>query len=309
MVLLCGIPSESPLAMVAAQLRRLGVPHVFFNQRHVARTDMWFTVSRGHVTGRLNLDGRTYRLEDFRGVYTRLMDDRALPEMRDEPEDSEKSRHSHALHDTLMQWCEVTPARVVNRTAPMGSNSSKPYQAQLIRKHGFSIPETLITNDPELVRQFLSRHQQLIYKSISGIRSIVETLDESALARLGHIRWCPTQFQEYIPGKNLRVHTIDSRVFATAVVSNVTDYRYAHLQKGGETELSATELSEQLVQRCLRLSQGLGLSFAGIDLKVTPDERVYCLEVNPSPAFSYYESNTGQPIAEAVARFLSGHWV
>ena len=30
-----------------------------------------------------------------------------------------------------------------------------------------------------------------------------------------------------------------------------------------------------------------------------------CLEVNPSPVFSYYELNTEQPIADAVARLLA----
>ena len=30
----------------------------------------------------------------------------------------------------------------------MASNGSKPYQTQLIRAHGFAVPETLITNDP-----------------------------------------------------------------------------------------------------------------------------------------------------------------
>lgn len=43
---------------------------------------------------------------------------------------------------------------------------------------------------------------------------------------------------------------------------------------------------------------------AGIDLKLAPDGRVFCLEVNPSPVFSYYEQHTGQPIADAVARLL-----
>jgi glutathione synthase/RimK-type ligase-like ATP-grasp enzyme len=57
---------------------------------------------------------------------------------------------------------------------------------------------------------------------------------------------------------------------------------------------------------CVKLSAGLGLAFAGIDLKVTQDKRVYCFEVNPSPAFSYYEANTGQPIARAVAAYLAG---
>jgi hypothetical protein len=44
---------------------------------------------------------------------------------------------------------------------------------------------------------------------------------------------------------------------------------------------------------------------SGIDLKITPDDEVYCFEVNPSPAFSYYESNTGQPISAAIARALT----
>ena len=46
------------------------------------------------------------------------------------------------------------------------------------------------------------------------------------------------------------------------------------------------------------------MEFAGIDLKVTPENEVYCFEVNPSPAFSYYENNTGQPIAEGLAHRL-----
>ena len=66
----------------------------------------------------------------------------------------------------------------------MGSNASKPYQAQLIRAHGFAVPETLITNDPEEVRAFQRQHPRVIYKSISGVRSIVQTLAEEDLARL-----------------------------------------------------------------------------------------------------------------------------
>jgi hypothetical protein len=32
---------------------------------------------------------------------------------------------------------------------------------------------------------------------------------------------------------------------------------------------------------------------------------VFCFEVNPCPAFSFYESNTGQPIAASLARYLA----
>jgi hypothetical protein len=41
MILLCGIPSETPLAMVAQQLTGLGAPFVMFNQRRFADYREW----------------------------------------------------------------------------------------------------------------------------------------------------------------------------------------------------------------------------------------------------------------------------
>jgi glutathione synthase/RimK-type ligase-like ATP-grasp enzyme len=68
--------------------------------------------------------------------------------------------------------------------------------------------------------------------------------------------------------------------------------------------LREVELSAELASRCVSLTRALGLVFAGIDLKITPDDRVVCFEVNPSPAYSYYESHSGQAISSAVAYCL-----
>jgi glutathione synthase/RimK-type ligase-like ATP-grasp enzyme len=277
-----------------------------FNQRNFPVSDIEFEVAGNNIRGTLRLNGSCYNLEDFTGILTRTMDDQFLPELRGEPEGSPARLHARALHEALMRWSELAPARVVNRAAPMGSNFSKPYQLQLIRKQGFQVPETLITNDPELVLQFRARHGKLIYKSISGVRSIVSTLNDEDEDRLELIRWCPTQFQQFIEGTNVRVHTVGEEVFATAANTTATDYRYAGRQAGEPAELTAVKISDSLARRCVDLARALGLAFAGIDLKFTPEGEVYCFEVNPSPAFSYYESNTGQPIAEAVARYLAG---
>jgi glutathione synthase/RimK-type ligase-like ATP-grasp enzyme len=103
-----------------------------------------------------------------------------------------------------------------------------------------------------------------------------------------------------VEGTNVRVHTIGSEVFATSISADSTDYRY------GNAELKTFELSDELSKKCVKLSQALGLDFAGIDLKITPEGRIFCFEVNPSPAFSYYEANTGQPISKALALYLAG---
>jgi glutathione synthase/RimK-type ligase-like ATP-grasp enzyme len=291
--------------MVAEALGRISVPFAMFNQREFATAELSVEVAGEQPTGRIRLDGRSYALEGISGVYTRLMDDRLLPELADEPEDSPVRRRCRALHDALTRWADIAPGRVVNRTAPMASNGSKPYQAQLIQALGFAVPETLITDDPEAVAEFAARHGRVIFKSISGQRSIVRTLESTDAARLDTLTACPVMFQRHIEGTDVRVHTVGERVFATAIGSSATDYRYAHLD-GGTSELTAIDLPDALAERCAALSTGLGLDFAGIDLRLTTEGEAVCFEVNPCPAFSYYESHTGQPIADAVARHLAG---
>lgn len=306
MILLCGIPTETPMALVSDALNSNGTRYVVLNQRKFASMKMSLDINGGKTTGRLQLNGDSYSVDEFTGVFTRLMDYHHLPELKDAPADSPELKFCSNLFETLTRWAEISPARVVNRVAPMGSNFSKPYQAQLIKRFGFEVPETLITNDPELVRAFRARHGRVIYKSISGVRSIVQTLTDDDMSRIDNIRWCPTQFQAFVEGTNVRVHTVGEKVFATAISTDATDYRYAHLQSGDHAELRPAELADDLAEMCVKLSAGLGLAFAGIDLKITPENYVYCFEVNPSPAFSYYEAQTGQPISRAVADYLSG---
>lgn len=306
MILLCGIPTETPMALVREALDDNGARYVVLNQRKFSTMKMSLEISGGKPSGKLQLNGDSYSIDEFTGVFTRLMDYHHLPELKDEPADSPQLKFCGNLFDTLTRWAEISTARVVNRVAPMGSNFSKPFQAQLIKRYGFEVPETLITNDPDLVRAFRARHGRVIYKSISGVRSIVQTLSDDDMTRIDNIRWCPTQFQAFVEGTNVRVHTVGEKVFATAIKTDATDYRYAHRQSGDHAALRPVDLSDDLAEMCVNLSTGLGLAFAGIDLKITPENYVYCFEVNPSPAFSYYESQTGQPISRAVADYLSG---
>jgi hypothetical protein len=78
-ILLSGIPSESPLAMVATELERLGAAHLVFNQRRFADASPEWELVGGVVRGQLQLGGAAYPVEEVRGACTRLMDDRFLP--------------------------------------------------------------------------------------------------------------------------------------------------------------------------------------------------------------------------------------
>jgi glutathione synthase/RimK-type ligase-like ATP-grasp enzyme len=303
MILLWGIPSEPSVEFVHAATRRRQDTVLMFNQRWVRESTI--DVSDAGGGGTLAVGDHRYALEDFTGVLLRPMDYRRLPELKGEPDNSPAIRHSHNFHETLSWWANIADAVVMNRPEAMTSNASKPYQSQLIAKAGFAIPDTVVTTDPEEVAAFHSQHGRLFYKSISGHRSIVRELLTDDLERLADICWCPVQFQQYILGEDVRVHVVGQHVFATAVASNAIDYRYV-VAETDFPQLRPIELDDALKHRCVTLATHLGLAFAGIDLRLTPDGKWYCFEVNPSPAFSYYEAHTGQPIAAAVAEALAG---
>jgi glutathione synthase/RimK-type ligase-like ATP-grasp enzyme len=185
----------------------------------------------------------------------------------------------------------------------MYSNGSKPLQIQLIGDAGFLVPETLVTSDQAEAREFWRRHGRVVYKSASGVRSIVQELDDRAATRLGRLETLPVQFQEFVAGVDVRVHVVGTRTFAAEIVGSGTDYRYSALQ-GGQATLTATELAPELMARCVALSRQMELPLSGIDLRRRPDGAYVCFEVNPMPAYTYFQAHSGLPISQALSEML-----
>jgi hypothetical protein len=302
MILLWGLAGDAPLAGVAKRLSQIGAPAFLLDQRAVARTSVSLGAS---LSGVVRIDGvAVLALEDVTAAYIRPHDSTRIVE-RTAPGDPGASRRAMETDMALLAWADIAPGRILNRPEAMTSNDSKPYQAGIIERHGLRVPDTLITTDIEAVRAFQARHGTLIYKSIGSTRSIVRRLSEEQAHRLDNLRWCPTQFQQHVPGTDFRVHVIDEHVFATEIRSQADDYRYA-AATGRSPELQAVQLPGDVATRCCEVARALTLTFAGIDLRRTPAGEWYCFEVNPSPGYSYYQRGTGQLIDLAVARHLAG---
>ena len=292
--LLWGIGIEQPLAAVRRELKRLGAPIFEVDQRDAQQTTIELDVG-GEIQGQIRVRDRRIDLAEITAAYLRPY---GLAR-----EDDAVRRHRAILEYAMMIWARITPALVVNRPQAMAANDSKPWQMEQVREIGFRVPETLVTTDPDAARGFRERHGAVIYKSLSGTRSIVSRLEPSDFARLANVSYCPTQFQEYVPGRDFRVHVAGGELFASEIISDADDYRYPGRHR---VQILARDLPEDVAARCRRLARATNLPVAGIDLRRTPDGEWYCFEVNPSPAFTYYESRTGQPIARAIARFLAG---
>ncbi|MCD4706541.1 MAG: ATP-grasp domain-containing protein [Candidatus Sabulitectum sp.] len=299
-ILVCGIESEDPVNLLLDSLKSRKADCLFLNQEELADrvTLRWQLTDKG-VEGFIRIGDQVVSTEQIQSVFLRMMPVEFMPEFDDQPEIAGKIR---SIMHSMVHLFDLLPARIVNRRRPMMSNNSKPYQALLIKKCGFSVPSTFITNDLEALKRSDLYSESMIYKSISSTRSIVQTAELFDHQRLERLRLLPTQFQEKIEGYCIRVHVIGKSAIATRINSEATDYRYAVLENKGSA-LSPMEINCDLHGRCVNLAERLGLNFCGIDLMVS-DDRIVCLEVNPCPGYSYYQKAADQPISDVLADYL-----
>lgn len=299
MILLWGTMDDSPLAATHAALARAGANFFFLDHRAIAASEIDYAFSP-EAGGRcvVRVANAPIDMAYVKVAYVRGSDFLDYDEFRELPADSPKVLQAGWFEAQLRAWLDACDAVVINRSGPSATNYSKPYQMMTIKQAGFLVPEALISNDAAAATRFLSENPNSIYKSLSAVRSIVRRVDDSHRSFIDDVNWCPTLFQRLIPGTNYRAHVINGEVLAVRIESDQLDYRY------GKSSITVTELPSEVAEKCRRLTAMLGLYFSGIDLMRTPDDDWYCFEVNPSPAYPYFELGSGQPISVALADFM-----
>ena len=288
MILVWGSAQDAPLARVLQLLHEHGGAFLHIDMDQLARLRHDITLGPT-PSGWLEVDGVRVDVSTLRGIYLRPL--------------QSVSGRAAAGAAVLLGLAALSPALVINPPAAGLSNASKPYQLRLIAQAGLAVPKTLVTSDPAAALAFVATHGRVIYKSISGVRSVVSALstaDSTRLLALGH---GPVQLQRWVAGRDVRVHVVGQRCFASAVDSQATDYRYA-ARDGLDVQLSAMDIPVALQRRLVALNRALGLHFSGIDLRRGNGGIWTCFEVNPSPGFTFYEDATGQDIGEAVVELL-----
>ncbi|MEW6281326.1 MAG: glutathione synthase [Candidatus Eremiobacterota bacterium] len=299
MIVVLGSPEDAMIRRVSGELERRSARAVVVDPGHIPgtiRLDVRLPFMGGCFSWE---DGRILDFGDIGAIYSRfgISDFQGAEGITEDQQFQVNLQCAGCLSPVLNEL----PALVINRPRANASNGSKPYQAGLIARMGFRVPDTLVTNEPDVAREFYELHRgQVIYKSISHIRSQVQLVLPEDLDRLDSLPNCPVQLQEFIPGTDVRVHVLgDHAVFPHRIQTATKDYRFDR-----NVEIRAALLPSEVAEACCDLARGLGLVMAGIDLRFTPDGEVVCFEVNPSPAYNYYEAHTGQPITSTLCDML-----
>jgi glutathione synthase/RimK-type ligase-like ATP-grasp enzyme len=149
-----------------------------------------------------------------------------------------------------------------------------------------------------------------IYKTFSCTHAIwreTRLLREDDLQLMDAVHVAPVIFQEFVPVDcDLRITAVGDRLFPAAIRSVPRDGRIDFRMNVGDAGMSAEELPSKVVDQLRSLLAQLGLSYGAIDMRRTPDGEYYFFEVNTAGEFLFVEDRTGQPIARAIADWLSG---
>jgi glutathione synthase/RimK-type ligase-like ATP-grasp enzyme len=203
----------------------------------------------------------------------------------------------------------------VNPVDAAARAGSKIFQHEAAGQVGLKMPETIFTNSPREIREFLARHEGVIYKPLSAAGwkdhdsqfvSYTTVLEEKNLVSDEVLRQTPGIFQELIPkAYELRVTVIGGRVLAAKVLSQQTqrgklDWRRSY----DELRFEQTRLPPEVEDKCTALLDGLGLVFGCFDFVVTPAGEHIFLEVNEMGQFLFVERYCGLPLLDAFSEFL-----
>jgi glutathione synthase/RimK-type ligase-like ATP-grasp enzyme len=185
-------------------------------------------------------------------------------------------------------------------------------QLKVARSVGLSIPDTLVTNEPDAAREFIERFGvgRVVRKAF---RNIAEAPRETHLLRaedielLDAVRYTPVIFQQFVPAYiDLRVTIVENDIFA-ASISSEAQYAADYRPGLASAKVEPYSLPSSVADKLFKLMRSFGLNYGAIDLRVTPEGDYVFFEVNPAGEYLFISRRTGQPIAAAIAASLERH--
>jgi glutathione synthase/RimK-type ligase-like ATP-grasp enzyme len=206
----------------------------------------------------------------------------------------------------------------VNDNYAASRANSKAVQLVSASRVGWTIPRTLLSNDPARAREFFRANKSTIYKpfltplwkSSDGKTHTTMTTELTNVANISDtaLASCAGIYQEKIAKDyEIRVTVMGCTCFAAKIHSQdsrstETDWRMGFY---GRINIERIYLPKKIEQLCIALLRELGLVFGAIDLAVTPDGDYVFFEVNEMGQFLWVEEMCPSiPLLDAFAKFL-----
>lgn len=263
----------------------------------------------------IHVQGRLIRKSEVTAIWARRF---ALPEILAQVKPAYADFVRRELATVMDAFLEGAPEVFqINTSSADRIAGNRILQSERAKKIGFSVPESLVTQDAAAARAFLDRHVDVVCKALSfgrlsstpGAELVAYTSVASRDLPLDGLARCPALFQEKIPKRfDWRITTVGDRAFsARAPVgpeSSLVDWR---AEEDAATNFEAVEPPPQIVEWLIQLARDSGIVYGAHDLIQSETDEFYFLETNPAGQWGWLELTLGLQIGRAIADELVAH--
>jgi hypothetical protein len=168
--------------------------------------------------------------------------------------------------------------------------SNKLLQLRVAQRAGLRIPRTLVSQNPEAVREFC-KDNQVVVKPVAGAQDVAVATGvvRPDLLTDDAIRICPAIYQECIPGaRHLRISCFGNALHAALLETTTLDCRYPL-----DCAVSEYALDDDTAARIRCVLADLHLRMGMIDMKFDDRGALVWLEINPQGQFMFLEGMCG----------------
>jgi hypothetical protein len=305
---------EPTADLLVAELRRRDTPCVRWNlDRFPIGSTLSFRASGDGFAAEIVTDGRRVSISSVASIWCRGFRPSGLPKHLNQADRKFAQTETQRAIDALLT---ITSALWINHPHCVGRANSKPAQLFMAIELGLKVPPTLISNDPQEVRTFVSASgADFVYKAHSqaptldpGKALFTGLITETELANIDLIQVSPGIFQKYIQKRyEVRVTVIGSQIFSGRINSQAhTDTKIDWRYRPFDIDKDPIRLPLEIEEKIVAMMKAFGLVYGAFDFIVTPDGDYVFLEVNPSGQYMWVEAATGMPITAALADALYG---
>ncbi|MFD5412791.1 ATP-grasp ribosomal peptide maturase [Streptomyces nojiriensis] len=296
--------------MVISELNRRGVPVVRFNPADIGEgltvSARFGTCPVTPVAGQARTPSRTADLDSVRSVYWRRPVWPQFEHLDDADRRFAAAQTRYGLGGVLYA---LDGPLWVNQPLREAAAEYKPTQLATAQRLGLTIPPTLVTNEPDDAREFITTHGRVITKTLRWTPYEREGIPVTSWAEPvtadeidDTIRVTPHLFQARVDKvADLRVIIVGDQLFAVRIDSGLLDWRKDY----SALSYTVIDLPGPLEKTLHAYLDSFGLVSGSFDLTLDAEGGYHWLELNPTGQWGWLEETTGLPMAAAFAELLS----